>query len=153
MADGTHLPVGALVGADTNHNVFKHSTLENPDVFDGFRFERLRDQENSDSKYQVSSSYHVDLFFPYMPLADENTSFLEQAVSTGNDHLVFGLGTQACPGRFFAIHEAKVVMARFLKYYDFKLSDNPPGHPMRQAAGVLTVIDPTAKFWFKRRSG
>lgn len=76
MADGTHLPVGALVGADTNYNVFKHSTLENPDVFDGFRFERLRDQENSDSKYQVGSDYHVDLFFPHMPLANEDTSFL-----------------------------------------------------------------------------
>ncbi|KAK2756649.1 hypothetical protein FQN54_005094 [Arachnomyces sp. PD_36] len=126
MADGTHLPVGALVAVDTYHNVFKHSTLENPEVFDGFRFERLRNAQ-SDSKFQ--------------------------AVSTGSDHLVFGLGTQACPGRFFAIHEAKVLMARFLKYYDFKLSDNPPGHPMREAAGVLTVVDPSAKFWFKKRAG
>lgn len=53
MADGTHLPVGVLVGVDTNHNVFKHSTLENPEVFDGFRFERLRNEPNSDSKFQV----------------------------------------------------------------------------------------------------
>ncbi|KAI0911432.1 cytochrome P450 [Ustulina deusta] len=126
MADGTHLPVGALVGVDTQHNVFQHSTLENPDVFDGFRFEKLRNAANSDSKFQ--------------------------AVSTGEDHLVFGLGTQACPGRFFAIHEAKVLMARFLKFYDFKLSNDAPGHPMRNAVGVLTVVDPTAKFWFKARS-
>ncbi|KAL9616944.1 MAG: hypothetical protein Q9160_008214 [Pyrenula sp. 1 TL-2023] len=125
MADGTYLPVGALVGVDTKHNVFHHSTLENPDVFDGFRFEKLRKEANGDSKFQ--------------------------AVSTANDHLVFGLGTQACPGRFFAIHEAKVIMARFLKFYDFKLSDSPPGHPMREAAGVLTVVDPTAKFWFRER--
>lgn len=53
MADGTHLPVGALVGVDTQHNVFTHSTLENPDVFDGFRFEKLRNAQNSDSKFQV----------------------------------------------------------------------------------------------------
>ncbi|KAI3324032.1 cytochrome P450 [Xylariaceae sp. AK1471] len=126
MADGTHLPVGALVGVDTHHNVFNHSTLENPEVFDGFRFERLRSAgAGSDSKFQ--------------------------AVSTGEDHLVFGLGTQACPGRFFAIHEAKVLMARFLKLYEFKLSSDAPGHPMRNAAGVLTVVDPTAKFWLKRR--
>lgn len=65
---------------------------------------------------------------------------------------MFGLGTQACPGRFFAVHEAKVLMARFLKYYDFKLSSNDPGHPMRNAAGVLTVVDPTCKFWFKSRA-
>ncbi|KAK4867923.1 hypothetical protein LT330_007582 [Penicillium expansum] len=126
MADGTHLPVGVLVGVDTNHNVFKHSTLENPEVFDGFRFERLRNEPNSDSKFQ--------------------------AVGTGNDHLVFGLGTQACPGRFFAIHEAKVVLARFLKYYDFKLSDTTAPNPMGTAAGVLTVVDPTTKFWFKKRA-
>lgn len=73
-------------------------------------------------------------------------------MSTGEDHLVFGLGTQACPGRFFAIHEAKVLLARFLKLYDFKLADCAPGHPMRNAAGVLTVVDPTAKFWFKKRA-
>ncbi|KAM7199181.1 cytochrome P450 [Rhypophila sp. PSN 637] len=128
LADGTHLPVGALVGVDTYYNVFKHSTLENPEVFDGFRFERMRsggDGKSADSKFQ--------------------------AVSTANDHLVFGLGTQACPGRFFAVHEAKVVLARFLKYYDFKLADDAPGHPMREAAGVLTVVDPSAKFWFKKR--
>lgn len=76
MADKTHLPVSALVGADTNYNVFKHSALESPDVFGGFRFERLRNQENSDSKYQVRPDYHVDLFFPHMPLADEDTFFL-----------------------------------------------------------------------------
>lgn len=74
-------------------------------------------------------------------------------MSTATDHLVFGLGAQACPGRFFAVHEAKVVMARLLRFYDFKLSDNNPGHPMRAAAGVLTTVDPSAKFWFKKRGG
>jgi hypothetical protein len=56
------------------------------------------------------------------------------------------------PWTFFAIHEAKVIMARFLKYYDFKLAEGAPGHPMCNAAGVLTVVDSKANFWFKRRT-
>jgi hypothetical protein len=46
MADRTHLPIGVLVGVYTQRNVFKHSTLENPDMFNGFRFEKLRNAAN-----------------------------------------------------------------------------------------------------------
>jgi len=75
-----------------------------------------------------------------------------KAVSTGPDHLVFGYGSQACPGRFFAIHEAKVALARVLVNYDFKLKDKPVDSPMARVVGVLTTADPSVKFLFKSRN-
>jgi hypothetical protein len=48
-----------------------------PEVFDGFRFSKLRESEESGSaKYQV--------------------------ITTTLDYLPFGHGRHACPGRFFA---------------------------------------------------
>ncbi|KXX81153.1 Ent-kaurene oxidase [Madurella mycetomatis] len=124
LPDGTQLPVGTLLGMDTQNAIFNHSTLEKPDVFDGFRFERLRSVPGSEQKFQ--------------------------AVNPGPDHLVYGYGTQACPGRFFAVHEAKVVLARILTKYDFKLA-KPAESPMSRAKGILTEADATVEFLFKAR--
>jgi len=75
-----------------------------------------------------------------------------QAVTSGSDHLVFGYGTQACPGRFFAIHEAKVVVARILRNYEFRLKEAPKHESvMHGLDGVLNKVDPTVRFEFKRR--
>lgn len=75
-----------------------------------------------------------------------------QSVQTAPDHLVFGIGNQACPGRFFAIHEARVVTARILMNYDFKLKKpSVYGHPMNRVDGIMTVPDPDVEFLFKRR--
>ena len=75
-----------------------------------------------------------------------------QAVSIAADHLVFGYGTQACPGRFFAMHEAKVVVARILRNYEFKLK-NPPKEQSVMAGleGILNKVDGSVQFMFKRR--
>ncbi|KAG4429208.1 hypothetical protein IFR05_015311 [Cadophora sp. M221] len=125
LPDGMVLPVGTLIAVDTQNAVFDHSSLESPEKFDGFRFAKLREIEGNGNSFQ--------------------------AVSTGPDHLVFGYGSQACPGRFFAIHEAKVTLARLLLNYEFKLKEKPVASPMARTIGVLTVADPSVKFLFKAR--
>lgn len=64
---------------------------------------------------------------------------------------MFGYGPQACPGRFFAVHEAKVVLSRILARYDFKLA-KPVGSPMNRAVGIMTQADGTVEYLFKRRN-
>ncbi|PLB36094.1 cytochrome P450 [Aspergillus candidus] len=126
IATGEVLPVGVICGVDTHYNHFSRSNLEDPEVFDGFRFEKLRSQPGNEQKYQ--------------------------AVSIAADHLVFGYGTQACPGRFFAMHEAKVVVARILRNYEFKLK-NPPKEQSVMAGleGILNKVDGSVQFMFKHR--
>jgi hypothetical protein len=38
FSDGLAFPVGTLLAVDTQNAVFNHSTLPNPEVFDGFRY-------------------------------------------------------------------------------------------------------------------
>jgi cytochrome P450 len=47
-----------------------------------------------------------------------------QFVTTSSDSLVFGHGNHACPGRFFASNEIKVVMIELLRSWDFRLKSD-----------------------------
>lgn len=44
-----------------------------------------------------------------------------QFVGVGQTSLQFGYGRHACPGRFFAAHEIKMIMASFVMHYDVKM--------------------------------
>lgn len=44
-----------------------------------------------------------------------------QFVTTSMDHIGFGHGQHACPGRFFASNETKIILCYLLLRYDFKL--------------------------------
>ncbi|KAJ7660426.1 hypothetical protein B0H17DRAFT_832480, partial [Mycena rosella] len=46
--------------------------------------------------------------------------FKRHMVSTGTDHLPFGTGKHACPGRFFAATELKAMLAHLVLNYDVK---------------------------------
>lgn len=43
-------------------------------------------------------------------------------VTTGPDSLGFGHGQHACPGRFFAANEVKILMCHLLLKYDLELT-------------------------------
>lgn len=77
-----------------NHDNLLHP---NPDNFDGFRYYRLR-QSGGPSEPARS-----------------------QFVSSNERDLFFGYGNHACPGRFFAAVEIKLILARFLLDYDIKM--------------------------------
>ncbi|KAJ6468013.1 cytochrome P450 [Mycena vitilis] len=105
FSDGTKVPYGAymkVTGEPVHHD---EENYEHANVFDGFRFSRLRE----------SLSGHAN--------DDEGSGagfFNRQMVSTGVDHLVFGHGRHACPGRFFAATELKAMLAHMLINYDVK---------------------------------
>ncbi|OBT50098.1 hypothetical protein VE04_09711 [Pseudogymnoascus sp. 24MN13] len=79
-----------------------------PSVFDGLRFYKLREMPGKENRHQF--------------------------VTTGEDSLSFGHGIHACPGRFFASNEIKVVLIELLRNWDVRLKgdtkreggDRPP---------------------------
>ncbi|MCJ1247522.1 hypothetical protein MMC30_004736 [Trapelia coarctata] len=95
-----------------------------PEKFDGFRFSKLRDRPSNEMKYQHSS--------------------------TGTDNINFGHGIWACPGRFFASAEIKVVMAYLITQYDIKLVPGK-GKPGNFHYGFAILPDTEADILFKRR--
>ncbi|KAM5347482.1 hypothetical protein ACJ41O_010487 [Fusarium nematophilum] len=73
------------------------SIYPNPHEFDGYRFFRMRKDPKMDSKAHL--------------------------VSTSTAHLGFGHGKHACPGRFFASNEVKLLLCHLLYKYDWKHQD------------------------------
>ena len=96
----------------------------NPAQFDAFRFSKLREMPGNEMKYQHAT--------------------------TGFDNINFGHGIWACPGRFFASAEIKVVLAYMLMHYDLKLKEGEP-KPGQQHFGLAILPNPTAEIMFKAR--
>ncbi|KAF2180150.1 cytochrome P450, partial [Zopfia rhizophila CBS 207.26] len=115
--DGTVIPAGARVGAPSLaiHNDPQYY-LE-PEKFDGFRFSRMREESAKPMKHQM--------------------------VSTDIDYLPFGHGKHACPGRFFAVNEMKLIFANLLLRYDLKLI--PGTAPARMFIGTMAIPETKLK--------
>lgn len=96
---------------------------ENPDTFDAYRFLKLRQTPGRET------SSHL--------------------VSPSPEHLGFGLGKHACPGRFFAANEIKIALCHILLKYDLKLPENSV--PRHRKYGLALQADPEAKIMVRRR--
>ncbi|KAF8467567.1 cytochrome P450 [Russula ochroleuca] len=99
LSNGVTIPAGTLVSIPASAIHTDERIYSNPDEFDGFRFAKLRESEED-----TMTSRH-------------------QAVSTSNEHLAFGLGRHACPGRFFAVNEVKALFAHIIATYDIKFEE------------------------------
>lgn len=126
LHDGTLLPAGTHIAFPLNQVSNDPQLWHEPENFDGFRFFKLRERPGNESRFQF--------------------------VTTGVDNLDFGHGTHACPGRFFASNEIKMILIHLLENYEFKFNhgqDRPeslwtPGgyHP-----------DPSIRIWMKKQKG
>lgn len=72
-----------------------------------------------------------------------------QLVSVTKDHLAFGYGVHACPGRFFAAHEIKIALAHILMKYDLRYVEGDK--PKHMSYGVEVMADQTARLEVRRR--
>ena len=97
LSDGTILPQNTLVLAAADAISFDPNFYPDPETFDGLRFYKLRQQGGSKLRHQF--------------------------VATSKTQVQFGLGRHACPGRWFAGHVMKLVVASVLLNYDFKFRD------------------------------
>ncbi|KAJ8128187.1 hypothetical protein O1611_g5450 [Lasiodiplodia mahajangana] len=103
LSDGTILPANAFITMPTCSIARDPQIYDNPDRFDGARFYKKR-QAGDPNRHQF--------------------------VSTGPDSLPFGHGKFACPGRFFAAAQIKILLANILLRYDISY---PEGQVIRPA--------------------
>ncbi|KAE8384257.1 cytochrome P450 [Aspergillus alliaceus] len=130
---GVHLPCGNFCAVHNLGVVHDPNVYEQPDTFKPFRFVGLRRDVSSDDP----NKDHVQrarLTFP----------------ATGYDYLAFGNGRQACPGRFFAASELKLMLAYALMYYDLEIMDS---RPRDRWIGILRIPSSNAKLRVRRRKG
>ncbi|TIC89816.1 Cytochrome P450 monooxygenase trt6 [Colletotrichum higginsianum] len=122
LSNGMIIPKGTLLGVGPTH-MWDNSFYENGDKFDGYRFLRMReDPEKRQQSYLVSTSPH---------------------------HLGFGHGSHACPGRFFAANEIKIILCHLLLKYEWKILGEGP-HIIN--LGVLNAAYPWTKLQIRRRA-
>ena len=139
LSTGLHLPHGTYVSVahpqmtSTVSNQETSTEFPQPpfDEFHPFRYSDLRSFKGEENKHQF--------------------------VTTSPESISFGHGQWACPGRFFASNEIKVILIELLKNYDIGLGPNGEGQsenfkrPKTYTVDSSFVPDPTAKIFFRRR--
>lgn len=79
--------------------------IERPEDFDPWRSYRLREQQGLEGVDRASAGA------------------ANQMVTVSPNNLTFGYGRHACPGRFFAVNEIKMILGRAILDYDIRPVD------------------------------
>ncbi|KAL4985320.1 cytochrome P450 [Aspergillus falconensis] len=132
LNDGTRIPKGAQVRLTTD-NMWNSSVYPDAAKFDGYRFVKLREQEKDTITGTVGGGGGLSF------------------VSVSANHMGFGYGKHACPGRFFAGAETKIALCHILLKYDFDLVDRALAGP--QTDGMMIWRDKRAMLRVRRREG
>lgn len=122
LADGTVVPKHMLTLVSA-HKHWDAKTYEQPYQFDGYRFYKMRQIQGKEN--------------------------IAQFVSVSPEHMGFGYGLHACPGRFFASEEIKIALCHILVKYDIKLAKGTSVKPRK--FGLNIYASPTAKLAVRRR--
>ncbi|KAI2627006.1 putative cytochrome P450 [Hypomontagnella submonticulosa] len=125
LSNGFCIPAGTIVQCNTNILDEAPPEWGDPHAFDGFRFYKLRSRSPED----------VNRF---------------QFASTTYDSMQFGFGRDACPGRFFASNQIKIILAYLLSHYDIRFEDSVVGRPKNFMFEVNVLADPTKMVLFKK---
>lgn len=123
LKDGLFIPKGSSIGVSA-HWSWDSSVYPEPEKYDGYRFLKLAQ--------------------------NPETEKIAPFVSTSPQHLAFGHGKHACPGRFFAANEIKIALAHILLKYDLKLAENAP-QPTVLSLGWMMQSDSQTQLLVRRR--
>lgn len=108
LSSGLEIPTGTHLSVASRNILFDSEVTPDPETFDGLRYYKLRTDMAEKHKHQFAS---VD-----------------------GTNMNFGAGRYACPGRFFASMELKLLLAYLLLKFDFQF---PPG----QSRPNLLIVD------------
>ena len=125
LSDGIQLPKGTHMAVASAAILEDEDNIARPDVFDPFRSYRKRQTPEEATRHQYTT--------------------------TDKTHLHFGHGKYACPGRFFAACELKMILATLLMAYDFSFPEGK-SRPVNLTIDETIYPDPAARLIVKRRS-
>lgn len=105
--------------------------LTSRQIFDPYRFYRLRSGDTTDPiGYKSTEQY--------------------QFVTVAKENMGFGLGRHACPGRFFAANEIKLILARLLLDFDFRMPEGKAKRFDNITVASSVIPDPSREILLRR---
>ena len=123
LSDGTVIPKGATIAVSAHVNE-DETIYPNAATYDGYRFYKMRQEPGHEHRHQF--------------------------VTTSRESYGFGHGIHACPGRFFATNESKILLIHLLLKYDWKLKEGSE-RPKNFEVGTELITDPTVELLFRSR--
>ncbi|PSN58628.1 cytochrome P450 monooxygenase-like protein [Corynespora cassiicola Philippines] len=126
LSNGQYIPPGVVIEVPSLAIYNDSQFWPEGDKFDGFRHYKMR--------RGGSTTDHAR----------------NQFVTTNEQNLAFGYGRHACPGRFFAANEIKMIVAKMIMDYDIKLPDGQTERYAQIEIGPSISPDPTKKLLFKK---
>ncbi len=121
LSDGLRIPANTKLEMATAAVYQDPEVVPNPASWDALRYYNQRkslDEQNSGPTAKSA------------PTSMENNQAKHQFVTVTKESLSFGFGKHACPGRFLADIEVKLMLCEILLNYDLK---NPDGQKERHA--------------------
>ncbi|KAI0098329.1 cytochrome P450 [Hypoxylon sp. NC0597] len=122
LSDGTVLPKGARIIVAANF--MDPEIYPEPEKFDAARFLKMRQQPGQENSWQF--------------------------VTTSPAHTLFGHGQHACPGRFFASNEVKILLCHLLLKYDWRFVPEE-GRPAPRVFESVNGVDQKSRIQVRRR--
>ncbi|OCL06822.1 cytochrome P450 [Glonium stellatum] len=127
LSSGHYIPPNTRI--EVPAHAVSHECFSDGDNFDGFRYYKLRREGGAET---VSKN---------------------QFVSVSQQSLTFGYGRHACPGRFFAGNEIKMILSRILLNYDMRTTDGKNVRYPNIEFSNMSIPDPSKELLFKRVKG
>jgi len=134
LPNGQTIPEGMFIGVSAQGVNQDPEIFPDPEVFDALRFYKLRE-----GKVHAESGTKA---------AESVTQ--AQLVSVGTTHLTFGYGKHACPGRFFAVNEIKIIMANILCHYEIRMPDGVTERYKDWVFGPMMGPDPSKTIMIRK---
>lgn len=126
FSDGFIVPANTQVGVPAHAIGFDPQLYADPDKFDGLRFYKLRE-------------------------TNPQTSGQQSFTAANLTNMSWGYGRHACPGRWFAEAEIKVILIHLLTAYDIRFPDGKD-RPASQQFETQNLPDRNATVMIKERA-
>ncbi|KAM7212308.1 Cytochrome P450 [Rhypophila decipiens] len=140
LSDGFRIPANTQIGVPTQAISMDPEIYPNPEKFDPLRFYKIKQAMEAEGKLKNNAAAAGRLAF----------------ASSNHESMAFGYGRHACPGRWFAGNEIKMIMVYLLENYDFRLPGAKTGlenRPPSLCYETQYLPNPEAVIEFRRRKG
>ncbi|KAK7698752.1 hypothetical protein SLS64_012233 [Diaporthe eres] len=133
LSTGQVIPAGVTIEVASHPMAFDPEVVADPDSFDMLRSYKLRQAAGAAES------------------GGGGGGGANQFVTASPSNLMWGYGRHACPGRYFAANEAKMIVSRAILDYEFRNVDGHEGRYPNMDFGLQSIPDPTKQLLFKRR--